>query len=345
MAISEKETSLSQFSEWVIFEFQNEIKRYKRKGAFIIVAIVGLFGLLSIPEIFKSFYPLLPANDRFFLHGYFTLGLHLVIKTIINLAVFIIYSSKLNFFEKYRISNEPWIFETEFKKFKPLLIKTVIQLVINDFYVTPLFTFILIQSGLSEVELSFERYPDTFEIAWQLLFILVLSDTYNYWSHRAFHSPFLYSTIHKVHHEYKNPICISAAYFSFVEHLFVNMISTGLGPAILGKKCHVVTFWLWIIFQNIESVDAHCGYEFPWSPIRVLPMAAGGDYHNFHHSKNIGNFGSYFTFWDTVCGTNSVFRIKNNVKSRLIKDSKYFLLFYMHKDSQLNRSFQFILKC
>ena len=318
MAISENEESMPKSTYWLAFEFQNEIKRYKRKGVFTIIAIMALVGLLLIPELFKPFYQMLPANDRVFLHGYFTLGLHLVIKTIINFVVFIIYISKLNFFEKYRISNEPWIFEKEFQKFKPLLISTVIQLFINDFYVTPMFTFILISTGLSEVELSFERYPGIFEVAWQLFFIMILSDAYNYWCHRMLHCPFLYSKVHKVHHEYKNPICISAAYFSFVEHLFVNMIATGLGPAILGTKCHVVTFWLWVIFQNIESVDAHCGYEFPWSPIRVLPMAAGGEYHNFHHSKNVGNFGSYFTFWDTVCGTNRVFRIKNSVKSRLI---------------------------
>lgn len=318
MAISEKKGSLSHFTHFLAFEFQNEVKRYKRKGVFIILAIIFLYSLLSIPEFFKSYYPMLPVNDRVFLHGYFTLSLHLVVKTIINIVVFIIYLSKLNFFEQYKISNEPWPFEKDSKKFRPLLINTIIQLFINDILITPLVTFFLIYTGLSEVELSFERYPSTFELAWQLLFIMVLSDTYNYWCHRMFHWPFLYSTVHKVHHEYTNPICISAAYFSFVEHLVVNMGATGLGPALLGNKCHVVTFWLWIIFQNFESVDAHCGYEFPWSPIRVLPMAAGGEYHNFHHSKNVGNFESYFTFWDTVCGTNRVFR--KSLEKKLRKD-------------------------
>lgn len=30
-------------------------------------------------------------------------------------------------------------------------------------------------------------------------------------------------------------------------------------------------------------------------------------YHNFHHLKNIGNFGSMFIMWDSIFGTNSYY--------------------------------------
>jgi methylsterol monooxygenase/4-alpha-methyl-delta7-sterol-4alpha-methyl oxidase len=64
--------------------------------------------------------------------------------------------------------------------------------------------------------------------------------------------------------------------------------------------------------RTLETVDGHCGYEFSWSPYRLLPLSGSSDYHNFHHSMNVGNYGSFFSFWDSMCGTNSTyFRAKS----------------------------------
>merc|ERR1711974_112076 len=54
----------------------------------------------------------------------------------------------------------------------------------------------------------------------------------------------------------------------------------------------------------METCDGHCGYEFSWSPFRLLPLSGSSTYHNFHHRINVGNYGSFFTIWDTLCGTN-----------------------------------------
>ena len=35
-----------------------------------------------------------------------------------------------------------------------------------------------------------------------------------------------------------------------------------------------------------------------------LTLLGSSIYHNFHHSHNVGNYGSFFTIWDTLCGTN-----------------------------------------
>ena len=32
----------------------------------------------------------------------------------------------------------------------------------------------------------------------------------------------------------------------------------------------------------METVDGHCGYEFSWSPYRLLPFSGSSEYHNFH---------------------------------------------------------------
>ena len=50
-----------------------------------------------------------------------------------------------------------------------------------------------------------------------------------------------------------------------------------------------------------EGIDAHCGYNFPWNPCRILPLS--NESHNFHHSHNSGVYSNFFIFWDIICGT------------------------------------------
>jgi sterol desaturase/sphingolipid hydroxylase (fatty acid hydroxylase superfamily) len=54
----------------------------------------------------------------------------------------------------------------------------------------------------------------------------------------------------------------------------------------------------------METVDGHCGYEFSWSPYRMLPFSSSAEYHNFHLSHNVGNYSGVSMYWDAICGTN-----------------------------------------
>lgn len=36
-------------------------------------------------------------------------------------------------------------------------------------------------------------------------------------------------------------------------------------------------------------------------------MSGSAEYHNFHHSHNIGNYSSFFTYWDSIFGTNKAY--------------------------------------
>jgi len=60
---------------------------------------------------------------------------------------------------------------------------------------------------------------------------------------------------------------------------------------------------IWIFIRIIKTTEAHSGYEFSWSPLNKLPFFNSADFHNFHHLKFKGNFGSFLTIWDTICGT------------------------------------------
>jgi sterol desaturase/sphingolipid hydroxylase (fatty acid hydroxylase superfamily) len=41
----------------------------------------------------------------------------------------------------------------------------------------------------------------------------------------------------------------------------------------------------------------------PWSPFRIIPFPGSAEKHDFHHSQNMGNFASFFCWWDMLMGT------------------------------------------
>ena len=140
---------------------------------------------------------------------------------------------------------------------------------------------------------------------------MIVEDMSFYWLHRLLHHPKLYSKIHKIHHQFYSPISFSAEYSHPIEFVASNILPTMLGPLILGSHMHLATLSFWLIMRVFETIDRHCGYEFSWSPYRLLPFSGSSEYHHFHHSHNVGNYSSFFYYWDTLCGTNtSYFKFK-----------------------------------
>jgi len=87
--------------------------------------------------------------------------------------------------------------------------------------------------------------------------------------------------------------------------MFVNIPPTLVGIAILKEHVHYSTMLLWTVVRFYQTNDAHHGYEFPWSPLRLMPFVADAEYHDFHHFKNVGNYSSFMTVWDTLLNTNA----------------------------------------
>jgi len=138
-----------------------------------------------------------------------------------------------------------------------------------------------------------------------MIFFMLCEDFFFYWAHRTLHSPWLYPIVHKQHHEYNTPVSIAAEYVHPIESIIANMIPFSVGMHLLGSKVHYVTWMMWLIVRTFETTDGHCGYEFSWSPFRLLPLSGSAKYHDFHHSHNLGNYGSFFTLWDTLMSTNN----------------------------------------
>lgn len=149
--------------------------------------------------------------------------------------------------------------------------------------------------------------PSASSIFAHLILFVVCEDCMFYWLHRASHHPYLYSYVHKQHHEFKinHPLCFH--YSTILEGLFVNTVSSLFAPAFM--QAHTFTFCIWFFIRVVETVDAHSGYRLPFSPWQILDSVQGGsERHDFHHSKFQGSYGSFFCFWDWLCGTDVPYR-------------------------------------
>jgi methylsterol monooxygenase len=149
-------------------------------------------------------------------------------------------------------------------------------------------------------------FPSVYTMAYQIAIFFVLEDAWHYWAHRAMHaSSFLYKNIHKIHHQYSAPFGIAAEYASPIEVMILGFGTVGC-PIVwcaITKDLHILTMYTWIVLRVFQAVDAHSGYEFPWSLHHFFPVWAGAEHHDVHHEKFIGNYASSFRWWDFVLDT------------------------------------------
>lgn len=97
---------------------------------------------------------------------------------------------------------------------------------------------------------------------------------------------------------------IASEYAHPVEAFFSNVVPAVVGYKLMTTQVHMATVAIWISLRVLESVEGHSGFEFPFSPFRLLPFHGSSTLHNYHHSHNVGNYGSLLNIWDTICNTN-----------------------------------------
>ncbi|KJY00865.1 unnamed protein product [Zymoseptoria tritici ST99CH_1A5] len=150
-------------------------------------------------------------------------------------------------------------------------------------------------------------FPPWWKMAYQIAIFFVMEDTWHYWMHRAMHWGPLYKNIHKIHHQYSAPFGLAAEYASPIEVMVLGLGTVG-SPILwcaVTKDLHILTMYIWIVCRVFQAIDAHSGYEFPWSLHHILPFWAGAEHHDTHHEKFIGNYSSSFRWWDYVLDTES----------------------------------------
>lgn len=205
---------------------------------------------------------------------------------------------QISWFRKYKLQDEKIPDDYEYWAcFKSILI--------SHFFVEmiPIFGFYVVCKAF---DISIKApFPSFSTIIGQLVIFFLIEDAWHYWGHRALHIPYLYKRIHKMHHKYAAPFGIAAEYAHPVEVAFTGLGTVG-GPilyAYLFGNLHLLTVLLWLIARLFQAVDAHSGYDFPWSLRHFLPIWAGADHHDDHHKYFTGNYASSFRMWDYFLGT------------------------------------------
>ena len=217
----------------------------------------------------------------------------------------LIYYLRPKFLDKFKDNTNQWS-RTVDPKWSDLLKTAYIQVLINNLLWSGLFSALGAYTGLSNYRTTEAEIPSLFVYLCQILFFMICEDFALYWSHRSLHHPSIYKHIHKQHHEFYDTECISAEYNHPIEHIMTNIDLT-LGPSLMFGRAHLLPMLVFIALRVTEASESHCGYDLPFHISRIFPFGFSSRYHNYHHTHNVGNFGSITIIWDSIFGTNSSF--------------------------------------
>ncbi|CAM0150359.1 unnamed protein product [Urochloa decumbens] len=145
--------------------------------------------------------------------------------------------------------------------------------------------------------------PSAEEVALQLLVYMLMEDYLGYWLHRLLHCEWAYDNIHYVHHEYPAPMGFAAGHSHWAELLILGFPAFFVTIIV---PCHMATLWLWYAIRAAMAVETHSGFDFPFSPTKLIPFYGGVERHDYHHSGGRmmqSNFAPLFVICDYIYGT------------------------------------------
>lgn len=133
--------------------------------------------------------------------------------------------------------------------------------------------------------------------------VLLLQDTYFYFTHRLFHHPLLFRWLHQGHHRSRYPTPWTSFAFDPLEAIVQSLFLVGIVFII---PLHFVTIIAILITMTVWAVVNHLGldrlprsYPHGW----LGRWFIGPAHHSIHHLKYTLHYGLYFTFWDQLLGT------------------------------------------
>ena len=138
-----------------------------------------------------------------------------------------------------------------------------------------------------------------------LILMILLHDSFFYWSHRLMHVGWLYRRVHKYHHQFHNPTPITTLAAHPVECI-LQLVHIPLILLLFPISQTALVIFIGLIV--ISSAFGHLGHEL--RPYSVFQKPIGKHlftttHHNQHHQDGRSNFGFYFDFWDRIMKTQS----------------------------------------
>jgi Delta7-sterol 5-desaturase len=139
--------------------------------------------------------------------------------------------------------------------------------------------------------------------AFTVLLLVVLHDTYFYWTHRAMHHRAFYRHVHRIHHLSTNPSPWAAYAFAPAEAV----VQAAFVPLVVAVvPVHVAALFVFLVFMIARDVMGHLGIELlPRGFVRSrwFGWSTTTTHHCLHHRRVRANYGLYFTWWDRAMGT------------------------------------------
>lgn len=160
--------------------------------------------------------------------------------TFITVALYYIYIDHYQYYQQYKM-----IRKSSQSLSKKLIIKTVIELIINHFITSPVMAYFMYNTfrnsfGMLNIDDALPTYDIIFR---DYVRAHIFNDVGFYFTHRLLHHPYIYASFHKQHHDYHGTISIAAEYANPVESLLSNVIPSLGGVLCFG--CHPLVVVVW----------------------------------------------------------------------------------------------------
>lgn len=158
------------------------------------------------------------------------------------------------------------------------------------------------RAGLTKVY-AYLQFKDIGYIAFSYVSVLLLQDTYFYFTHRLFHLPLLFKWAHQGHHQSRPPTPWTFFALEPTEAVSQTLFLLSL---VLVIPLHIGVLVAVLITMAVWTVGNHLG-------LQVVPISQtsswwgqwfiGSAHHLIHHRRYNRHYGLYFTLWDRLLGT------------------------------------------
>ncbi len=136
----------------------------------------------------------------------------------------------------------------------------------------------------------------------ELFLALLITDLFQYWTHRIFHSHHYLWRFHAVHHSIKNMDWLAGSRIHFVD-IFLTRSITYLPLYVLGFS--TLIFNVYIVFIAVHAVLIHANTSINFGFLMYLITTP--QYHHWHHCEEPEFYGTnyavVFPFIDRIFGT------------------------------------------
>jgi len=136
----------------------------------------------------------------------------------------------------------------------------------------------------------------------ELMIALIVTDLFQYWAHRFFHSHHYLWRFHSIHHSTENMDWLAGSRTHFIDIFFTRSVSY-IPLYVLGFS--TLTFNVYIVFIAIHAVLIHSNTSIKFGFLKYIITTP--QYHHWHHCEEPehygNNFAVVFPFIDKLFGT------------------------------------------